>query len=85
MYKASISEGVAHTVPRDVRASLLSLVALSDVWESLTPLARNEWLCWVESAKKNETRKRRIRSMKEKLLAGVRRPCCWAGCGHRAQ
>lgn len=53
------------------------------IWEDITPLARNEWICWIESAKKIETRNHRINRMFENMLAGKRRPCCWEGCSHR--
>ena len=77
-----ISGGVVHEVPNDVRKILVSKPTLLAVWEDITPLARNEWLCWILSAKKPETRGRRIRIMSENLIAGKRRPCCWAGCMH---
>ncbi len=72
-----------HKTPTDVQKILSSLPKVKTVWDSLTPLAQNEWICWIESAKKIETRERRIKIMKENLLAGKRRPCCWAGCPHR--
>lgn len=78
-----ISSGVVHKVPTDVRALLTSKPKVHLVWEDITPLARNEWLCWIESAKQAETRKRRMTIMVDKLTRGERRPCCWAGCGHR--
>jgi uncharacterized protein YdeI (YjbR/CyaY-like superfamily) len=83
MTTVTISSGVVHIVPAEVRKLLLSSVALRNVWEGSTPLARNEWLCWIGSSKKSETRIRRIKIMQEKLLQGDRRPCCWAGCVHR--
>lgn len=83
MTKKDISAGAAHKAPADLRKILTSKPALRLVWEDITPLARNEWICWIESAKKLETRNRRIRIMCENLLAGKRRPCCWAGCPHR--
>jgi uncharacterized protein YdeI (YjbR/CyaY-like superfamily) len=46
-------------------------------------LARNEWICWVDSAKKAETRLKRINWGCENLEDGKRRPCCWPGCPHR--
>lgn len=78
-----ISHGTAHKVPIDLKKLLVSKPKVLAVWEDITPLARNEWLCWIESAKKEETRDRRIRIMTENLVAGKRRPCCWAGCVHR--
>ena len=75
--------GMVHRVPVGVKKVLISHPKVHVVWEDITPLARNEWICWIESAKKSETRERRMRIMRKKLLAGDRRPCCWAGCPHR--
>jgi len=52
-------------------------------WEDLTPLARNEWICWIISNKKSDTRIKHIKRTVTELLQGKRRPCCWAGCSHR--
>ena len=49
-------------------------------WHDITPLARNEFICWVEDAKRAPTRERRIRRTREELGDGMRRPCCWPGC-----
>ncbi len=76
------SSGVTHKIPADLRKALSSAKVRAS-WEDITPLARNEFICWVTSAKKPETRKRRIRRTREELLEGKRRPCCWAGCPHR--
>lgn len=78
-----VSRGTVHAVPKDLREILLSLPKVLFVWEDITPLARNEWICWITSAKKEETRERRVQIMQDKLLKGDRRPCCWAGCIHR--
>ncbi len=78
-----ISGGVAHGVPRDLRKVLVAAPAARVAWEDITPLARNEWLCWVLSAKKSETRSHRIHRTRDELIEGMRRPCCWAGCMHR--
>jgi hypothetical protein len=79
----TISGGVVHRMPDDLKAMLLSSSKILTIWEDITPLARNEWICWVEDAKKDETRKTRIKVAKSKLLSGMRRPCCWIGCIHR--
>lgn len=76
----TIAPGVVHEVPEDLRKALAKSV---DAWNDLTPLARNEWICWVTSVKKPETRKEHIRRACEELLKGKRRPCCWPGCPHR--
>lgn len=78
-----ISQGTVHKAPTDLRQVLSSNPKVLEVWEDITPLARNEWICWIESAKKDETRERRMRIMRENLVKGKRRPCCWAGCMHR--
>jgi uncharacterized protein YdeI (YjbR/CyaY-like superfamily) len=83
MIKKIISSGTAHKVPDDLYKILVSLPNILAVWEDITPLARNEWICWIVSAKKQDTRERRIKIMQDKLKAGDRRPCCWAGCPHR--
>ena len=80
-----ISGGVAHQVPADWRKILLATPAVYALWEDITPLMRNEWICWIEDAKKEETRKRRIEVGISKLKSGMRRPCCWAGCTHRSK
>ena len=83
MGKNSIATGVVHRVPADLRETLTSATEVKDAWNDLTPLARNEWICWVTSAKKPETRVKRIARVRSELLEGKRRPCCWPGCPHR--
>ncbi|MBA3757324.1 YdeI/OmpD-associated family protein [Candidatus Saccharibacteria bacterium] len=83
MTKKEISNGVVHKVPSDLRKALTSAPAVRVAWEDITPLARNEWICWVVSVKKSETRSEHVKRTVEELLAGKRRPCCWAGCLHR--
>ncbi len=83
MDKNKISNGVVHTVPADLRNALMSDKAARATWESLTPLARNEWICWAISVKKSETRKEHVQRVVTELKEGKRRPCCWVGCIHR--
>jgi uncharacterized protein YdeI (YjbR/CyaY-like superfamily) len=83
MKKKEIATGVVHDVPDDLRRELRADKAALAMWEDITPLARNEWLCWVEDAKKAETRNRRIQRIRTELKEGKRRPCCWPGCSHR--
>jgi uncharacterized protein YdeI (YjbR/CyaY-like superfamily) len=78
-----IATGVVHKVPDDLRKALTSDQSALERWEDLTPLARNEWICWTVSVKKPETRKNHIKRTITELLEGKRRPCCWAGCIHR--
>ncbi|MEK7561085.1 MAG: YdeI/OmpD-associated family protein [Patescibacteria group bacterium] len=73
----------AHRMPGDLRKALISSGAARAVWKDITPLARNECICWVTSGKKLETRSIRIEKTLSKLKGGMRRPCCWAGCPHR--
>jgi hypothetical protein len=83
MTKMRISRGVVHNVPADLRSALTSDPKTLAAWESLTPLARNEWICWVISVKMPETRSQHIDRLRADLGAGKRRPCCWIGCIHR--
>ena len=78
-----VSGGVVHKLPRDLRAALIANPTALDAWNDITPLARNEFICWVEDAKQERTRERRIRRTQEELEEGQRRPCCWPGCKHR--
>ena len=75
--------GVVHRLPRDLRDALVANATALDRWKDITPLARNEFICWVEDAKQDATRARRIRRTQEELEDGMRRPCCWPGCKHR--
>lgn len=83
MTKREISSGTVHKVPVDLRAVLTSDQKALAAWESLTPLARNEWICWTISVKTPETRKQHIERVRTELKEGMRRPCCWIGCIHR--
>jgi uncharacterized protein YdeI (YjbR/CyaY-like superfamily) len=83
LVKKNISNGVVHKVPSDLRDVLISDAKALAVWEDLTPLARNEWICWVVSVTLPETRKNHIKRARAELKAGKRRPCCWYGCIHR--
>lgn len=75
--------GVVHKLPADLRTALIANTTALDAWKDITPLARNEFICWVEDAKQTKTRERRIRRTQEELEEGQRRPCCWPGCTHR--
>jgi hypothetical protein len=79
----TISPGVIHELPTDLRKALTSDRAALVIWEDLTPLARNEWICWITSVKKDETRKEHVKRTISELKEGMRRPCCWLGCIHR--
>ena len=81
--KKKIATGVVHKLPTDLQKALASTSRVLVLWNNLTPIARNEWICWITSVKKPETRKHHIERVCAELLEGKRRPCCWAGCNHR--
>ena len=83
MTKEKIATGVVHQVPADLRKVLASSSAMEGAWNDLTPLGRNEWICWIISFKKAETRKNHIERARGEIINGKRRPCCWPGCHHR--
>lgn len=83
MPRRKIAGGVVHDLPQDLRKALVASPAALETWDDITPLARNEWICWIESAKKTETREKRIAWGCSDLAEGKRRPCCWPGCSHR--
>ena len=78
-----IAGGVVHERPADLREALEQDAKALATWQDITPLARNEWICWITSPKKPETRRKRIAWGCENLRDGKRRPCCWPGCPHR--
>lgn len=82
MNTKQVSSGTLHKLPSDLKKALVSDKKVLLAWEDITPLARNEWICWVEQAKKEDTRERRITRAKQELAEGARRPCCWPGCPH---
>ena len=77
--------GLAHKLPNDLQIMLLSNLKILAFWEDLTLLARNEWICWTITTKKQETRDNHIERTITELLEGMRSPCCWAGCIHRSK
>ncbi len=83
MTSQRLASGTVHELPPDLQEALVLDGAALEVWEDITPLARNEWICWVEDAKRDETRRKRIKQAQENLAEGKRRPCCWPGCSHR--
>lgn len=78
-----ISGGVVHALPEDLGARLIADPSALATWQDITPLARNEWICWIQSVKRAETRREHIDRACADLTAGKRRPCCWPGCPHR--
>jgi len=80
---AKISNGTVHTLPADLKTALLRNKAALLAWEDITPLARNEWICWTISVMQDATRKDHVKRVVSELTEGKRRPCCWIGCIHR--
>jgi hypothetical protein len=78
-----VAAGLLHEVPEDLREVLAPDAGLRAKWNGLTPIQRNEWICWVTIVKKPETRAEHVRRMCSELRAGKRQPCCWPGCPHR--
>lgn len=75
--------GPVHKLPDDLRKALASSPKAQAAWDDITPLARNEWICWTITVKKQETRDNHIKRTVSELIEGKRRPCCWPGCPHR--
>jgi hypothetical protein len=75
--------GTVHQANADLQAAVGADAEAFALWQGLTPLGRNEFICWVEDAKQANTRQRRIARTLEELREGKKRPCCWAGCIHR--
>jgi uncharacterized protein YdeI (YjbR/CyaY-like superfamily) len=81
MKKAIPSSAKAVTeakVPADLRAALAAAPAAQAAWKDLTPIARRDFISWIDTAKQAQTRARRIERAAENLVAGKRRPCCYA-------
>ncbi len=83
MTNAKLAVGTVHKMPADLKSALNSTSVAKSAWQNLTPLARNEWICWVISVKQNKTRINHIERTIKELKDGKRRPCCWIGCIHR--
>lgn len=83
--QSGLPGGVVHELPADLAEALALDPVTAELWRGLTPLGRNEFVCWVEDAQKPETRQRRIRRTEEEMHEGKRRPCCWPGCKHRGR
>lgn len=83
MAHEKIAGGVVHELPADLRKALAASPKALALWQSLTPLARNEWICWTINVKTDATRKSHVERVVSELIDGMRRPCCWIGCIHR--
>ncbi|HEV2081691.1 MAG TPA: YdeI/OmpD-associated family protein [Brevundimonas sp.] len=80
---SDFAEGTVHRAADDMKSAIRADAAALALWQGLTPLGRNEFICWVEDAKQAKTRARRIARTLEEMQEGKRRPCCWSGCVHR--
>lgn len=70
------------TVPPALRKALASAPPKAlQVWDDITPLARRDWIHWIESAKREETRNKRVETTCDMLAKGKRRPCCFDRSG----
>ena len=65
-------------VPTDLRKALAADATAKTKWSDLTPIARRDFISWIDSAKQPETRRRRIERACSMLAAGKRRPCCYS-------
>jgi len=83
MRTSKLPGGTVHKLPDDFAAAIAGDARALSLWQDITPLARNEWICWVTSGKLAETRTKRIKVGLDKMRKGERRPCCWIGCIHR--
>ena len=82
--KQKLADGTVHKLPADMQKAILANKTVLKMWEDITPLARNEWICWTTTVAKPETRAKHILIMEDKMVKkGMRRPCCWVGCIHR--
>jgi uncharacterized protein YdeI (YjbR/CyaY-like superfamily) len=72
-----ILSGTTHDeVPIDMMQAFTTHPEVVDKWNHLTPLARNEWICWVTIVKQDKTRSEHITRLLEDISKGKKRPCC---------
>jgi uncharacterized protein YdeI (YjbR/CyaY-like superfamily) len=64
-------------IPEDFGAALADAADISESWKSITPMARWEWVRWINATKNPQTRERRVEVCISKLRSGKRRPCCF--------
>lgn len=68
-------------VPADLKQALAGNAAAKATWVDITPVARRDWVHWITSGKKAETRAKRIATACDKLACGNRRACCFDRSG----
>jgi len=77
-----VAEEPEPTVPADLRKALAAAHEKARaVWSDITPVARRDWIQWIDSAKREATRLKRIESACDMLAKGKRRPCCFDRSG----
>jgi hypothetical protein len=64
-------------IPQDFATALAGASDIHELWKGITPMARWEWVRWINATKNRETRKRRVEVSISKLRSGKRRPCCF--------
>ncbi len=74
-----LGDEVETRVPKDFEKAIISVPKAKALWDDITPIARRDWIFWVISGKKEETRKRRIKVACDKMKSGMRRVCCFGG------
>lgn len=72
-------------VPADLRMALAAAPKARALWSDITPVARRDWIQWVTSAKRSETRARRVFNTCKMLTSGKRRVCCFDRSGIYSQ
>ena len=80
----SVREPELARVPSDLHKVLAASPKAKAQWDDLTPIARRDFISWVDSAKQQETRKRRVKSVPGRLASGKRRPCCYVARAHES-
>ncbi len=80
---ASSSNSIFHDMPKDLHRAMQGSDDAQKTWQTISDIARNEWICWVISVKQQSTRDKHVIRAIDELAAGKKRPCCWIGCVHR--
>jgi hypothetical protein len=79
---APVAEEPEPEVPADLRKALAAAAAkVREAWSDITPAARRDFIHWIVSPKKAETRAKRIETACDMLAKGKRRPCCFDRSG----
>lgn len=78
---APVAEEPEPAVPQDLREALDAQPDAQATWDDITPVARRDWIQWVTSGRKAETRVKRIATACDKLASGQRRACCFDRSG----